>query len=162
MASSFDRFERIVRQSLPSPTREAASETGLHPFDQRNIHQGLPSKVKDLFDDGHFAEATEKAFAYIEHKVQRHSGIASEVGWKLMLAAFDDTKSPPLIRLTPLSNGSDESEQSGYRFVFGGSMRAIRNPRAHGPLLIDDPDTCLDHLSFASMLLRRLEQAGYV
>jgi hypothetical protein len=40
-------------------------------------------------------------------------------------------------------------------------MQGIRNPRAHEPTIVDDPDICLDHLSFVSLLLRRLEQAGY-
>jgi hypothetical protein len=39
-------------------------------------------------------------------------------------------------------------------------MAGIRNPRGHLPSVVDDPDTCLDHLSLCSMLLRRLEQAG--
>ena len=51
--------------------------------------------------------------------------------------------------------------EAQFRFVFAGSMWAIRNPRGHEFDVIDDPDTCLDHLSFVSMLLRRLEQAGY-
>jgi hypothetical protein len=45
--------------------------------------------------------------------------------------------------------------------MFTGGMKGIRNPRAHEPSIVDDPDICLDHLSFVSLLLRRLEQSGY-
>lgn len=38
---------------------------------------------------------------------------------------------------------------------------AIRNPRGHEVDLGADPDTCLDHLAFASLLLRRLERSGF-
>ena len=40
-------------------------------------------------------------------------------------------------------------------------MQGIRNPRAHEVTIVNDLDICLDHLSFVSLLLRRLEQAGY-
>ncbi len=45
--------------------------------------------------------------------------------------------------------------------MFAGSMLAIRNPRGHEVSLSESPDQCLDHLSFASFLLRRLEESGF-
>jgi hypothetical protein len=56
---------------------------------------------------------------------------------------------------------SEKDEQKGYQFLFAGSILAIRNPRGHEYALVDSPDTCLDHLGFASQLLRRLEKSGY-
>ena len=93
MRSSLRHFERIVRavasaQRAVAPSAAAAVEPSLHPFDQRNIHPDLPPKVKKLFDDGHYAEATFEAFKYLDKKVQKHAGI-SESGFKLMMAAFD-------------------------------------------------------------------------
>jgi len=41
-----------------------------------------------------------------------------------------------------------------------GAMLGIRNPRGHKTGMVDDPDVCLDHLSLASMLVRRLDEAG--
>ena len=120
----------------------------------------MPAKTKQLFDDGYYAEATFAAWKFLDKVVQRHAGLRSESGYKLMMAAFDDAK--PLIKLTPLSNVSEIDEQKGYRFVFAGSVSAIRNPRGHEVALPDDLDTCLDHLSFVSMLIRRMEQAGFV
>jgi uncharacterized protein (TIGR02391 family) len=163
MLNSLDRFEAIVRAlaQLPKqqPATEPAAETpALHPFDKRNIHPTLPTKVRELFDDGHFPEATSLAFKYLDKKVQQHSGVA-ESGFKLMMAVFDGTI--PKLKLNPLATTSDTDEQQGYRFIFAGGMQGIRNPRAHEVTIADDPDICLDHLSLVSMLLRRLEQAGY-
>ena len=45
--------------------------------------------------------------------------------------------------------------------LFSLSVMAIRNPRGHEVNLSDGPDKCLDHLAFASLLLRRLEQSGF-
>jgi uncharacterized protein (TIGR02391 family) len=118
----------------------------------------LPIKVKKLFDDGHYAEATFHAFKYLDKQVQKHSRI-SESGYKLMMVAFDEAN--PKLPLTPLTTESEKDEQKGYRFIFAGGVQAIRNPRGHEYVVTDDPDICLDHLSFISMLLRRLEAAGF-
>ena len=72
------------------------------------------------------------------------------------------SESSPLIKLTPGLTVSEKDEQKGYQFLFAGSVLAIRNPRGHEYAIKDSPDTCLDHLSLASLLLRRLEQAGYI
>ena len=71
-----------------------------------------------------------------------------------MMAAFNE--SSPKISLTDNSSTSDADEQLGYKFIFAGAMSAIRNPRGH-EILADPIDVCLDHLSVASVLYRRLE-----
>lgn len=158
MANSLDWFERIARSAHRFDEREPVLESHLHPFDRRNIHPSLQTKVRRLFDDGHYAEATFEAFKFIDKLVQRHSKL-KESGLKLMMAAFDEAK--PLIRLTPLKEISEVDEQKGFRFMFSGGVLGIRNPRGHEVNLRDDPDTCLDHLALASLLMRRLEQAGF-
>jgi uncharacterized protein (TIGR02391 family) len=163
MAISLAGFESIARALARLPrsepaTEPAANKPSLHPFDSRNIHQNLPAKVRELFDDGHYPEATFLAFKFLDKEVERHSGL-SESGFKLMMTSFDESK--PKVKLTPLKTTSDKEKQQGYRFVFAGGVLAIRNPRGHEYTVVDNPDICLDHLSFVSMLLRRLEQAGY-
>lgn len=163
MATAFDLFEQIVRRTK-SPAVSATSDaieqsTGqLHPFELRNVHPDMPAKVRKLFDDGHGAEATFHAFKFVEKVVQKHSG-SREIGRKLMMNVFN--KANPVIKLNGLANPSEEDEQEGYQFMFAGSVAAIRNPGGHEITLSDDPDVCLDHLAFASLLLRRLERAGY-
>jgi len=159
MLSNLFRFEQIARSAHRFSEREEIPETKLHPFDIRNIHQDLPSKVRKLFDDGHYAEATFEAFKFVDKTVQKYSK-HRESGFKLMMAAFDEAK--PLVQLTPLKDTSEIDEQKGFRFLFAGGVLAIRNPRGHEVDVRDDPDICLDHLAFASLLLRRLEQAGFV
>lgn len=153
-----DAFERIVRLS-PGPAKSEAEAAGsLHPFDVRNIYQGFPPKVRKLFDDGHCAEATFEVLKFLDKKVSALSG-KNESGKALMNQVFSSTA--PVLKLTPMSTESQREEQDGYRFLFAGIMTAIRNPRGHEFNMSDDPDVCLDHLSFASMLIRRLEESGY-
>jgi uncharacterized protein (TIGR02391 family) len=162
MATGFDWFEKAVRSSPVGVVKTAEGESTpailLHPFDLRNVHASFPLKVRDLFDDGHCAEATFAAFKYVDKVVQKHSG-KKESGQKLMLAVF--SKDNPIIKLNPLTNPSEEDEQEGYRFMFAGAVMGIRNPGGHEIELSDDPDVCLDHLAFASLLIRRLERSGF-
>ena len=153
MSSQLAAFERIARVASELGYGDEGEIQQSHPFDERNIHPELGKVALKLFNDGHYSQATFEAFKYLDNQVKKLSGI-NESGFKLMMAAFADSN--PKIRLTPLSSQSEIDEQSGYKFIFAGSMSAIRNPRGHD-LTIDPIDRCLDHLSFASVLLRRLE-----
>ena len=157
-----DRFERIARAAHLFDEGAYSPASDEHPFDARGVHPAFPKKVRVLFDDGHFANATELAFKYIEAQVRKHSGIAGKTGKPLMMDAFDFGSGTPKIALSDLKTLSEKNDQEGHRFMFAGGTVGIRNPRAHEHDLEDDPDTCLDHLGFASMLLRRLETAGYL
>ena len=158
MPNSLDFFESVTRRARAFNERDEQIESSLHPFDRRNLDPRLPPKVRRLFDDSHYAEATFEAFKFVDKVVQKHSKVG-ESGMKLMMQVFDEAK--PCLRLTPLTNASEIDEQKGYRFLFSGAVMAIRNPRGHEVNISDDVDTCLDHLALASILLRRLEQAGY-
>jgi len=158
MNERFSFFERIVRKAGRFTEQRSEPTGGLHPFDERNIHPRLPSIVRDLFDDGHYAQSTFEAYKFIDKEIQRLSR-SSISGFKLMMQVF--AVETPIIKLTPLSNESEKNEQKGFQLIFAGSLLAIRNPRGHEYAVKDSPDICLDHLSLASLLLRRLEEAGF-
>lgn len=156
MADALKAFERIVRAT---PQREPPGVAHPeHPFETRNIHPGLPGIVGKLFDDGHYAQATFEAFKFVDQEVARLSNI-SDSGFKLMMAAFPETS--PTVKLTNCTSQTEKDEQKGFQFLFAGSILAVRNPRGHTYGMRDTPDQCLDHLALASMLLRRLEEAGF-
>lgn len=158
MDSELPWFERIARRAYLFTSGRREAERGLHPFEERNIHQRLPVKVRELFDDGHYAEATFNAFKFLDKEMQRLSQL-NKTGFKLMMDALNEES--PIVRLTACGTISEKDEQQGYRFIFAGSVLAIRNPRGHEYDVNDSPHGCLDHLSLASLLLRRLEQSGH-
>src|SRR5664280_911422 len=128
MPSSLEKFEAIARALAQLPqqgpaTQPAAALPSLHPFDNRNIHPSLPAKVKILFDDGHFPEATSLAFKFLDKRINKISGIAKS-GLKLMMDAFDGT--PPRVKLNGLATTSEIDEQQGYRFIFAGSSQPVQ------------------------------------
>jgi uncharacterized protein (TIGR02391 family) len=157
MSSPWRVFERIVRNAARFTDAPPLVETQ-HPFEVRNIHSALPSEVKRLFDNTHYAQATFEAFKFLDNEVKRHTGL-DKTGKALMMEALREVS--PLVELTPLSTDTERNEQEGYKFIFAGSMMAIRNPRGHEHTIHDDVDTCLDHLTLVSHLIRRLSQAGY-
>ena len=159
MAEGLQDFERICRlaQRIGQPAPKTAVQE--HPFDVRRIHPTLPAAVRQLFNDGHYKDATFNAFVFLENEVRRHAPGIERDGSGLMMSAFGGEK--PTIALTALKTRTECSEQEGYKFLFAGALLAIRNPRGHESGLVDDAKLCLDHLTVVSMLLRRLELAGY-
>ena len=114
VADTLTAFERIARSAHQFTEREADPPTAHHSFAVRNLHPSLPPKVRKLFDDGHYAEATFEAFKYLDKLVSRHSGI-KDSGYKLMMAALDgDQPGKPRIQLTPLNEVSEVDEQNGF------------------------------------------------
>jgi uncharacterized protein (TIGR02391 family) len=153
MSDPFSVFERFARTARHVGQRNLSGQREVHPFDERNIHPDIAAVSLKLFDDGHCSQAIFEAFKLMDKKVQQVSG-SQESGHKLMMEAFNEAR--PKIKLNDLSTVSDKDEQMGFRFVFAGSMSAIRNPRGH-EIKADPIDLCLDHLSLASVLLRTFE-----
>lgn len=155
MASAFNKFQIITRNAHKfTQLKSQHIETeGLHPFEERNIHPDIDKISRRLFDDGHYSNATFEAFKLVDKKVQSISKLKKS-GYQLMMQAFNETS--PLIKLTELSNTSEVDEQQGYKFIFSGAVLAIRNPRGHEVLINETIDQCLDYISLASLLLRRM------
>jgi uncharacterized protein (TIGR02391 family) len=126
-----------------------------HPFDERNIHPKISNATKTLFDNGHYIHATFEACKVIEKLVKKKSKI-NKIGFPLMMEAFNEKEAK--IKLNQMTTQPKEDEQSGFKHIFAGLMSGVRNPRAHDswPESIDE---CLDNLSLASLLLRKIDNA---
>ena len=156
MLNQWEQFESIVRRANQFTEARSTPIGGQHPFQERNVHQEIEKVSRRLFDDGHYAQATFEAYKFIDKQIQTRSGLSSS-GFKLMMDAFNEAS--PKIKLNSLANTSEKDEQMGFKFLFTGTVMAIRNPRGHEYDIKDTIDDCLDHLSLASMLQRRLEKA---
>jgi uncharacterized protein (TIGR02391 family) len=74
-----------------------------------------------------------------------------------MSRAFAESR--PLIVLADLSTKTGQDIQAGYRFLFMGATQGIRNPDAHERFKALDAEEALETLAFASVLMRRLDDA---
>ena len=153
MADLFQLFEKFSRGAHQISDEADKNLRGLHPFESRNIENSLPAKVKSLFDNGHYAEATFEAFKYLDKQVAKKADL-SKSGEPLMMEAFREDN--PKIQVSSFPGVSGADEQRGYKFLFAGGIVGIRNPRGHEHSVADTPDWCLDHLVFVSMLLRKI------
>ena len=160
MNNPLDKFEKVTRLSygLGHKTSNKNEISQTHPFDAWDIHPKFFNRVKKLFDNEHYGESTFQACKIIEDRVKKLSAVRlSGVG--LMMNAFDEKK--PLILLCDYPDNKDKYEdiQKGYRFIFSGFFSAIRNLTAHGSDHIETRKECLEHLVFASFLMRKLDKA---
>ncbi|HEY8585825.1 MAG TPA: TIGR02391 family protein [Rhodanobacter sp.] len=150
-----ENFINVARKAYRFDEGRSDVEHGTaHPFDERNVHPDIAKVSKKLFDNGHYAQATFEAFKLLDKRIQKLSK-CNESGVKLMMKAFNESK--PLIQLADLTSQTSKDEQEGYKFMFSGSVMAIRNPRGHEPGISESPSQCLDYLGLASLLLRRVE-----
>ena len=65
----------------------------------------------------------------------------------------------PVLRLNPGSTVSDRDEQEGFGLILMGAMLGVRNPKAHDLMTPIDPDRAFEYVAFASLLMRRLDDA---
>jgi uncharacterized protein (TIGR02391 family) len=164
VSGSLDRFERIARSidneldEIPGAAPTSTEYEEPHPFEARNLHRDLPSKVRKLFDDGHFEQSVFEAFKFIEKEIKRISALRGKTGYSLMMEAFNENNAK--VKLNALVTDSEIDEQRGYKSIFAGAAAGIRNPRGHEVDIGDTPDEALDYLALASLLLRRLDVAG--
>ena len=61
-----------------------------------------------------------------------------------------------------LQDQTGKDEQEGFRFIFMGAMRGIRNPKGHDMIEQRDPERALEYLALASLLMHRLDDADVI
>jgi uncharacterized protein (TIGR02391 family) len=120
------------------------------------LHTDIRAVVDRYLESGHPEVAIFEAFKAINNRVKGMTGLDLD-GSKLMGAAFSN--SDPPIALGDLSTETGRNIQAGYRFMFMGAVQGIRNPDAHEQFKALDDEEALETLAFASVLMRRLDEA---
>jgi uncharacterized protein (TIGR02391 family) len=120
------------------------------------LHADVREVADRYLESGHPEVAIFEAFKAVNNRVKTMTGLDLD-GSKLMGEAFTD--SDPPIALADLSTETGRNIQAGFRFLFMGAVRGIRNPDAHELFKALDAEEALETLAFASMLMRRLDEA---
>lgn len=120
------------------------------------LHARVRNAAGRFLATDHLDSAVFEAFKAINNRVKAMTGLDSD-GWDLMSKVFrlDD----PKIALADLATQTGRDFQDGHRLMFMGAMRGIRNPDAHEPMGRTEDDEAFERLAFASMLMRRLDEA---
>jgi len=117
-----------------------------------NLHPLVKSTAGKLYADGHYRQAILDTYILLTEAVKTKSGRHDLDGSALMQTVFS-VKNPTI----KISN--DPDEQLGFMWMFSGAIMGIRNPKAHKLIQQPDPQKTIEWLSFASVLLRVLDDA---
>ena len=121
-----------------------------------SLHPSIREVAAKYLDSGHPEVAIFEAFKALNIRVKDVTGIDDD-GQGLMGSAMRDDNPP--VRFGDLSTESGRNIQAGFRFMFMGAVRGIRNPNAHEQFRPLNDEEAFEQLSFASMLMRRLDAA---
>lgn len=165
---SFKSVEDIISVLRSAITRikrnpEVIAQKPEKPVDQTNqvwglLHLSVVNLAKPRFEAGHYADAVEAVLKEVNSVVKLlHKKATNEEldGAPLMRKAF--TSNNPTIKLDDLSTETGRNIQQGHMDLFAGAMIGIRNPKAHGNIIIT-PERALHHLFLASLLFYKLDE----
>jgi uncharacterized protein (TIGR02391 family) len=141
-------YEPIEGMGLPA---EAFSEQTFWSL----IHPEIAAEARARFEAAHFADAVEAALKIVAQKVRDRTGITLD-GSDLMHTAFSPNK-PLLIFKDPIP-ATQKAMQQGYMEMFAGAMTGVRNPKAHGIVMLDQR-RAIHFLFVASLLADKVDEA---
>jgi uncharacterized protein (TIGR02391 family) len=141
--------------------RSTADQSALAPLYRNartdSLHPDVRQVAERYLDSGHPEVAIFEAFKAVNKRVKDATGLPSD-GTTLMGTAMSDTN--PLVRFGDLSTQTGRDIQAGLRFMFMGAVSSLRNPDAHEQFRQLGEQEAFEELSFASMLMRRLDAAA--
>lgn len=154
LRSATTRIKRnpsVVASSLEKPSNQMDQVWAL-------LHPTVVTLAKPRFDASHYADAVESVLKELNSVVKLiHKEATNEEldGATLMRKAFSPKK--PTITLDDLGTETGQNIQLGHMELFSGAMIGVRNPKAHGNLLIT-AERAIHHFFLASLLFHKLDE----
>jgi uncharacterized protein (TIGR02391 family) len=155
LQSIIDKHELVETKPQTTYKREPedTDELLLNAYDAIKLHPKITDASRELFKNGHYAQAIFEACKAVENFVQDKSGLTL-YGTNLMEKVFNEEN--PVIKV-PEAGHYDKEVQKGFRHLFIGASQGIRNPKAHKEVIQKDPYITLQYLAFFSFLLKRID-----
>jgi uncharacterized protein (TIGR02391 family) len=120
-------------------------------------HQRIREATKLLYENRHYPQAIFEACKVLEQMVKEKSGRRRKVGQALMAEVFNEES--PLLKINSGKNDEDLDEQAGFKFIFMGVMRGIKDPKGHGRITNDDSMRTLQYLALCDLLAKRIDES---
>lgn len=154
------KYVQVAPPSSPTGKRSAL-------FSNYDLHATIKKVSLRQFQDGYFKEAIQNALVEVIDQVKakaKHPVIKTNNGRKieldgdeLMNHVFGCENQKPKIKFNNLKMSLDKAEQRGFMYLFKGIV-GIRDRKAHLNFVQNDPIKTLEFLSFASLLMRLLDE----
>jgi uncharacterized protein (TIGR02391 family) len=158
-------YRDILKRDLPDIESRAdamlvkfAETQGELGFEQL-LHPVIMESSYNKYRNGHLRNAVLDSITAICDHIRRLTSV-QEDGDALIGKVF--SLNDPFIVLSELETESGQNDQKGFMQIFKGAFQGIRNPKAHS--LVDDlnEQKAAQYLIFASLLVRRLDEAKVV
>ncbi|MBQ3020013.1 MAG: TIGR02391 family protein [Clostridia bacterium] len=126
------------------------------------VHPKIEAVSKQLYLNGHYANAAEDAFIEINDRVkklykkQNPAAVKIPDGDAVMTIVFSPNS--PMLKVCDISTETGMNEQKGFMFMLQGAMAALRNPKAHSNITISKDDS-MRRIMYASMLMYKIDGA---
>jgi uncharacterized protein (TIGR02391 family) len=144
-----------IENKAEEKLRKVAGQQGKLGFEYL-LHPVVAGSCYDLYRNGHYRDAVlNSVIATFDH-IRQLTGL-EEDGDALVGKAFSLTN--PFIVLSELRTESGQSDQKGFMQIFKGMFQGIRNPKAHSLRHDLTAEKAAQYLIFASLLVRRLDEA---
>lgn len=126
------------------------------------IHPLIQNSSKQLYIDGHYANAAEDSFIEINDRVKKLFVILKPNdpvpdGESAMTTVF--SANSPLVEFCNRNSVSGQNKQKGYMQMLAGAMSALRNPKAHSNSETLSAEESFRRLATASMLMYAIDDA---
>lgn len=120
-----------------------------------DLHPKIQEHCKDRYYSRQYSDAILTAYKVVLNEIKEVANIHDLDGKKLVEKALSIEN--PIIKLNDLATQSDKDEQLGFMMLFSGAAVGIRNPKAHDLVVQENELKTLRYLTFASLLLERLD-----
>ena len=145
----------IDKQKEISSSLYAADVNPDVPLELSGLHPLVQKTAGELYKNGHFRQAILDTYIALVEAVKVKSGEYKLDNTPLMQSVFSPRT--PVIKVS-----DDADEQQGFMWLFSGAVMAIRNPKAHRLIEQNDPQRTLEWLSYASVLLRVIDDSQLI
>jgi len=144
-------YLKYVRSQLPSLILNDGEAT----ISFVDLHPKIQEHCEGRYYSRQYSDAILTAYKVVLNEIKEVANIHDLDGKPLIEKAF--SLSNPIIKLNDLATQSDKDEQLGFMMLFSGAAVGIRNPKAHDLVIQENGQKTLRYLTFASLLLERLD-----
>ncbi|MFN8996516.1 MAG: TIGR02391 family protein [Pseudomonadota bacterium] len=144
-------LSRKQKPMIKIETTKLGFEELLHPIITKHCYK--------LYKDGHYRDSVLNSVIAIYDYIRARSK-SGEDGDRLIGQVFSTDN--PILVLSELETESGKNDQKGFMQIFKGAYQGIRNPKAHSLTHDLTPLKAAQYLIFASLLVRRVEEANVI
>lgn len=120
------------------------------------IHPAIRRHAYQHYLNGHYRDAVFNSIVALFDLIRERTSLKVD-GAKLIGQVF--APEHPLLILSEIDTESGLNDQKGFMQIFSGAYQGIRNPKAHSLEHDLDQAKAAQYLVFASLLLRRVDEA---